>query len=116
MNFSSWPHQANQGQGRAAQKVGRPNVRLDRPRRIFYADRVLAVLKIHGPMTLEALADWFDRDPYAVNGWLYHLRTQWCVQLIERGQHRNRRGLRCGKWAIVKTESLTLQQKGEVNE
>lgn len=67
----------------------------------FALDRTYWSLLLLGSMTLEQLAEWMGRDPYVVNNWLFMLRKQGLVELSERGQHRNRHGMKCGKWRIV---------------
>lgn len=63
---------------------------------------VVYALDLKGPMTLEQLAGWLRLDQYRVHKWLDKLARKGEVELIERGAHRNRRGMKCGKWAVIK--------------
>ena len=65
------------------------------------SDRLLAHLSIAGPQTLEQLSAELHEDPYRVNQWLYFNRMKGFVRLIERKQHRNQRGMKCGKWQVT---------------
>lgn len=67
----------------------------------FALDRTYWSLLMCGPMTLEQLAAWLDKDQHAVNGWLYKLRRAGLVELVERREHRNGRGARCGRWRVI---------------
>lgn len=65
------------------------------------SDRVLALLGIHGPMTVAVLADHLTQSRAQVHSQLQRLRKRGQVELIERRTYVIGSGPRCGRWKVI---------------